>query len=77
MICPVRETISAKVGPALAELAVQTAAVRIGGKLRLTDVPNSLATGIRTNAEVTWSAEDGKRSHVIFLLLQTSPSQIT
>ena len=70
MIYPVREMISAKVDHALVVLAVQTAAVRTGGKLRLTDVPNSLANRISpTNAGVIWSAEERKRSHVLLRIL--------
>ena len=38
-------------------LAVETTAVKTGGKLKQTDVPTSLATQTKMSARVTWSAK--------------------
>ena len=64
-----RETTSAKVENALAVLAVETTAAKTGRKIRQTDVPTSLATMVKTNARVIWSALDGQVVITLVILL--------
>ena len=76
MKCRATETTSANLESALAVLAVQTTAAKIGGRLKQTDVPTSLATKEKINAEVTWSARDSQVfTLACFLILKRSLSQ--
>ena len=58
-------------------LAVETTAVKTGGKLKQTDAPTSLATRTKMSAKVIWSALDFKVviTPVILLTQRQSLSQ--
>ena len=76
MKCRATETTSANLESALAVLAVQITVAKIGGRLKQTDVPTSLATKEKINAEVTWSARDSQVfTLACFLILKRSLSQ--